>query len=99
MGVKNDTVYTAATDPNHLLGRQREYTSKVNWGSDEDNSIEVFPTASDAALRRDYVTGFQCPFGDGYDYLSGTALLRVSCSQTPVQAAAADKLFAKAAKS
>jgi hypothetical protein len=25
------TVYTAASDPNHLLGRQGEYTSKVAW--------------------------------------------------------------------
>lgn len=80
--------YTAASDPNHLLGRHNEYTSKVNWGSNQDNSIEVFASAADAQARKAYVFSFQCPFGDGYDYLAGTVLLRLSCDDTPSQAQA-----------
>jgi hypothetical protein len=56
MGIKDFTAYTATTDPNHLLGRQGEYTSKINWGQDRGNgdafsSVEVFPDAADARLR------------------------------------------------
>jgi len=36
--------YTASTDPNHLLGRQNGYTSKINWGPDGNTgTIEVSP--------------------------------------------------------
>jgi hypothetical protein len=69
MGIGNFTAYTAATDPNHLLGRQHEYTSKINW---EGGSIEVFPNAAYAKGRETYVQAFTCPFGDGCDYLDGT---------------------------
>jgi hypothetical protein len=55
MGVKDFTVYNATIDPNHLLGRQGEYTSKINWGQDRGNgdvfsSIEAFPDAADAHI-------------------------------------------------
>jgi hypothetical protein len=56
--------YTAATDPDHLLGRQNGYTSKVNWGPDGDTgTIEVFPDRADAIARQNYIKGFTCPFG------------------------------------
>lgn len=86
--------YTASSDPNNMLGRQGEYTSKVSWGSAQDSSIEVFPDRQDAQAREAYVQGFRCPFGDGYDYLSGTALLRVSCDDTPSQARSLEARFA-----
>lgn len=60
-------VYTAATDPNHLLGRPNGYTSKCAWvdsrvptsdtsgdpAGDVDfgGSVEVFPTAAGAKAR------------------------------------------------
>lgn len=92
MGLKDTTVYTATTDPNHLLGRQGEYTSKVNWGQDRGNgnvflSIEVFPDTPDAKLRYAYLRAFRPPFGDGYDYLYRAAILRLASIYTPAQAA------------
>jgi hypothetical protein len=94
MDIGSFTAYTAATDPNHLLGRQHEYTSKVNWPG--GSSIEVFPDAQYAKAREAYVQAFTCPFGDGYDYLDGTALLRLACALTPAQAKANEALFNKA---
>jgi hypothetical protein len=92
MDLKDTTVYTATTDPNHLLGRQGEYTSKVNWGQDRGNgnvfsSIEVFPDTPDAKLRYAYLRAFRPPFGDGYDYLYRAAILRLASIHTPAQAA------------
>jgi len=98
--------YTAATDPNHLLGRQGEYTSKVAWqdpralaagaGSPSNNpggieyggGIEEFPAVAAAAQRLAYLKSFKPPLGDGYDYQSGTAILRLSNYLNPVQARA-----------
>ena len=52
MGVKDVTVYTAATDPNHLLGRQGDYTSKIEWITDGGHSgIEAFSDKANAKLR------------------------------------------------
>jgi hypothetical protein len=93
MDIGNFTAYTAATDPNHLLGRQGGYTSKINW---EGGSIEVFPDVADAQAREKYIQLFTCPVGDGYDYLDGTALLRLDCALTPDQARANESLFKKA---
>lgn len=91
MGLKNVFAYNAQTDPNQLLGRQGEYTSKLNWGgatSDEsNNSIEVFAATADAQARYEYLQGFRPPFGDGYDHLNGVYLLRLSSDWTPAQAA------------
>ncbi|PJN22432.1 hypothetical protein CG736_28385 [Kitasatospora sp. CB02891] len=61
--------YTADTDPNHLLGRPGQYTSKVAFkdsrikdvdGQDEDavirgGGIEVFASAADASARAAYL--------------------------------------------
>jgi hypothetical protein len=105
-------VYTAATDPNAMLGRQGGYTSKVAWvdrravrqdAGDERGSIglgggiEAFPTAAGARARYEYLRGFQPPFGDGYDFLDGTAILRLSQYLTPAQARAYKAAFTTAA--
>lgn len=106
-------VYTAATDPNHLLGRQNGYTSKMAWqdpraakadAGDTRGSIglgggiEVYPSAAGAQARRAYLAGFTPPLGDGYDYVSGTAVLRLSQYLTPAQAHAYQKAFSAAAQ-
>jgi len=106
-------VYTAATDPNHLLGRQDGYTSKVAWRdpraakSDAGDTrgsiglgggIEVYPSAAGAQARRAYLAGFSPPFGDGYDYVSGTAVLRLSQYLTPARAYAYQRAFSAAAQ-
>ena len=94
MGMKNITVYTAATDPNHLLGRQGEYTSKVEWsGGGEDSGIEAFADAGDAQLRFAYLRAFRPPIGDGYDYLYRATILRLASIYTPAQAAALKESF------
>jgi hypothetical protein len=87
-------VYTASTDPNHLLGRQGEYTSKVEWTTDGENSgIEAFADAADAQLRYVYLRAFRPPIGDGYDYLYRAAILRLGSIYTPAQAAALKASF------
>jgi hypothetical protein len=91
MGVKDFTAYNATTDPNKLLGRQGEYISKINWSDAGDpgqlsNSIEVFSNTGDMNARLDYLKAFKPPFGDGYDYTAGTAILRLSSDWTPAQA-------------
>jgi hypothetical protein len=47
-------------------------------GTEFGGGIEVFSTAPGARARYQYLKGFQPPFGDGYDYLSGAAILRLS---------------------
>jgi hypothetical protein len=91
--------YTASTDPNHLLGRQNGYTSKINWGPDGNTgTIEVFPDQADAIARQDYIKGFTCPFGFGYLIMQGTADLRLGCDLTPAQAAPIEARFREAAR-
>jgi hypothetical protein len=95
------TVYTAASDPNHLLGRPGEYTSKANFadsrvttsgdGVAAGGSVEVFPNQADATRRAVYIQSVTqaAPIaGAEYDYVSSAILLRVSGSLTPAQAAA-----------
>jgi hypothetical protein len=111
--VRHLIVYTASTDPNHQMGRQGGYTSKVAWadpraarqdaGDDRGSvglggGIEVFPTAVEAKARYQYLRGFKPPFGDGYDYLLGAAILRLSQYLTPTQARAYEASFATAAR-
>lgn len=87
MGMKHVTVYTATSDQNHLLGRQGEYTSKVEWTiSGENSGIEAFPDAADAKLRYAYLRAFRPPIGDGYDFLYHAAILRLASIYTPSQA-------------
>jgi hypothetical protein len=100
-------VYTADTDPNHELGRQGWYSSKVAM---QDNrlpkadpsqdsvkggaSIECYPDATGAQARYQFLKGLQGGLlGDGYDYLSGECLLRVTSDLNPTQAAQYQQLF------
>ncbi|MFF1909990.1 hypothetical protein [Kitasatospora sp. NPDC058218] len=71
--IKIVKAYTAEDDPNHLLGRPSQYTSKTAFsdsrikavdvdGQDADaiirgGSIEVFATEADAAARAGYLAG------------------------------------------
>ena len=89
-------VYTVKTDPNHLMGRQNGYASKVAWvdpravkagagnpssdrgGIEFGGGIEVFPDSSAAQARDKELKSFTAPFGDGYDYPDGDAVLRLS---------------------
>jgi hypothetical protein len=88
MGITKVTVYTATSDPNHLLGRQGEYTSKAEWVTDGQNSgIETFGDAADARARYSYLRAFRPPIGDGYDYLYQASILRVAAIYAPSQAA------------
>jgi len=86
-------VYTAASDPTHLLGRRHEYTSKANFidtghggqaaGSRIEvangGSIEVFASAADANARGRFVT--DVPPGASRvaeaDFTSGNVLMRL----------------------
>jgi hypothetical protein len=109
--VRHVIVYTPSTDPNHEMGRQGGYTSKVAWQDPRavrqdvgdtrgsvglGGGIEVFPTAAGAQARYHYLRGFQPPFGDGYDLLTGTAILRLSQYLTPAQARAYKTAFSAA---
>jgi hypothetical protein len=116
-------VFTAATDPNSMLGRQGGYTSKVQWqdsraiakgeapymqsmkslglhpkmadalasvgtGVDLGGSIEVYPSVAGAQARYRYVVGINKAvpmIADGYDYVHGTAVLRLSRYLGPTQ--------------
>lgn len=53
MDLTGVTAYTAADDPNQLLGRQHEHASKVNWGTVNRNTIGVFATHAHAEARLD----------------------------------------------
>jgi hypothetical protein len=107
-------VYNAVTDPNHLLGRQGGYSSKVAWadpraeaagagqeptsGPDRGDvsyggGIEVFPDVASAYARYQELKAFTAPIGDGYDYLDGTAVLRLSQYLIPGQARACAAAF------
>jgi hypothetical protein len=100
MPIKGYVAYTAETDPNHLLGRPAQYTSKVNfhdgrlpraakYDTTGGGSIETFANHADAVRRFKYVEAIaQSPMFAEYDYLNGTVLLRLSSVLTPKQAAA-----------
>lgn len=97
------SVFTAENDPNSLLGRPGQYTSKVNFVDTRINeqvsegisitnggSVEFFASTDDAKKRYDYVSSIAksgLAMFVEYDYLVGKALLRVSGKLTPKQAA------------
>lgn len=56
-------------------------------GIEFGGGIEVFPSAAGAQARFAYLKALQPPIGDGYDYLAGPAILRLSNYLTPAQAA------------
>jgi hypothetical protein len=65
-------------------------------GVEFGGGIEVFANVDDARSRATYLAGFKPPFGDGYNYLKGTAVLRLSQYLTPAQARAYKAAFTKA---
>lgn len=98
---KAATVYTAATDPNKLLGRPNGYTSKADFTDgrakpeiDDEvqngGSVEVYDEPADAEERSKFIQDTLKAmkiFGTEYHYLNGGILLRVSGALTPDQAA------------
>lgn len=96
---------TAENDPNHLLGRPNQYTSKVTFadsrikasdvsGTDKGDverggAVEVFGSEADAQARAKYIQAVMksLPALAEYDYVHGSALVRVSHYLTPTQAA------------
>lgn len=98
---KPATVYTAATDPNNLLGRPGGYTSKADFTDDRakpklddevqnGGSVEVYEDPAKAEERAKFIADMLDKmkiFGTEYHYLKGGILLRVSGALTPDQAA------------
>lgn len=89
----NTFVQTSSTDPNHLLGRPSQYTSRVSFDLpsgdtsappghvDRGGVVEVFDSATDAAARRDYIMALLVAdpiLGTESDYLHGRILVRVA---------------------
>lgn len=99
------TVYTAATDPNKLLGRPGGYTSKADFTDDRakpklddevqnGGSVEVYDDPAEAEERAKFIADTLDKmkiFGTEYHYLKGGILLRVSGALTPEQAAEYEK--------
>jgi hypothetical protein len=97
---RRGAVITAADDPDHLLGRPGEYTSKVEFadlritgeagqGVTAGGSVEVFADHAGAVRRARYIQALvqAAPvLGAEYDYIAGDVLLRVSGQLTPAQA-------------
>lgn len=94
--------YTAANDPNSLLGRPNGYTSKTAFydtGLPQQNpspfdvsdggSVELFANNAGAQARMTYIQTIAkgLPALTEYDYVQGGALLRLSARLTPDQAA------------
>lgn len=93
-------VLTAASDPNHLLGRPGEYTSKTEFadsritgeagqGVAAGGSVEVFAGHAGAVRRARYIQAIvqaDPALGAEYDYVAGAVLLRVSGQLIPAQA-------------
>lgn len=58
--------------------------------------MEVYPDASGARHRLSYLKAFSgSMLADGYDYVNGAAILRISSVYTPSQASAFDAAFSK----
>lgn len=98
--ITNEINYTEETDPNKLLGRPNQYTSKVNFADSriteqydiENNpvggSIEVFTNSSDAIKRKEYVESIaqSVSFAAQYIYQYDNVVLRLAHELTPTQA-------------
>lgn len=100
--VKPGVVYTAETDPNHLLGRPGQYLSKAMFvdtrikpGAIDSpdsvavgGSVEVFADGQGAQARMKYIQAITAGFPTAaeYDYASGPVLVRVGKTLTPAQA-------------
>ena len=111
MGLGKVTVWTAATDENHLLGRPGGYTSAATIvdkripctdpATDCGATIEVYPTEAEALARSQYIQSILSGgglLGTEYHYFAGGALLRVTGELTPDQAKAYAAKFEVAAQ-
>lgn len=94
--------YNAGDDPNELLGRPGQYTSKsifndtrldpdpisADFDVQNGGSVEVFENKGDAIRREEYLKGITRAVGPfaEYSYREGVVLLRLSHSLTPEQA-------------
>lgn len=93
-------VYNESNDPNKLLGRPGQYTSKANFvdtrinepvsGSIEvtnGGSIEVFDNKKDADSRYEYISNIAKQGGifAEYDFQDKNVILRISNDLTPEQ--------------
>jgi len=97
-------IFTAATDPNHLLGRPHLYTAKIAWADKRHpkertdfGTIEFFSSAADLEARETYVesTEKNDPLLKQYVYVDDLALMRLSFKLTPSQAAEYQVVLAK----
>ncbi len=104
------TIYTADTDPNHLLGRPNGYASKADWTDDraepklEDDavqqggSVEVYDDSAAAEERAKFIADTLKDvkiLGTEYHYTKGGILLRVSGALTPAQAGEYEQVLDK----
>ena len=103
MPITRYVTYTAASDPNHLLGRPGQYVSKVNFRDarlgpvrgfkpEGGGSVETFRTRGDAQSRYRYVhfhaIASPSMLFAQYAFVEGTLFLRLSKALTPRQTAA-----------
>lgn len=97
-------VYDEENDPNNLLGRPNQYTSKINFadnrieqyeGSITGGSIEVFKNSTDMENRKSYVESIsaQASMFAQYIYSEGNYLLRIDKDLTPSQAKEYEEAF------
>lgn len=105
--VQNVSAVTEDSDSNHLLGRPGQYTSKAFFydarhpkttDSDEgQNTIEVFSNPEDAKKRRDYIAKVTdgIPVLMQYQFLRGSALLRLDYIANPSEAKEYEAALAK----
>jgi len=110
MSIGTITNYTAATDPNHLLGRPNGYKSKTAFidktisnspgtatSVTRGGSVEFFANHAGAVRRERYIEKVEkaAPIlGTEYDYVDGPALLRLSSVLTPSEAKVYRRVFA-----
>lgn len=105
--VGDHVAYTDESDPNELLARPGQYTSKVNFldtrleeefGNFEPGdggSIEVFPDSAGATGRSEYLQSIGQIFSPAaeYHYIEENVLLRLSHRLLPEQAEAYGAAF------
>lgn len=91
--IEDVRTYTAATDPNSLLGRPGQYIGKADFvdarqtGEGTSYTIEVFDNEAAAKARRDYIEAVtkNVPFLLEYQILDGKTLVRLDKALTPDQ--------------
>jgi len=89
---------TESTDPNAFLGRPGQYTERVSFDvpggdgsaevgmTDRGGVVELWPTQADAQARADYIQSAlkgNSMLGTEYDYIKGSALVRMTGKVLP----------------